>query len=119
MSVPRHNHRIDYVELPAPDTAALGHAKQFYQAVFGWGYQDWGAAYASTQDSGVETGVSVDAPRRAQPLPVIYAVDLEATLAQVKAHRGSIVRETFAFPGGRRFHFVDPAGNELAVWSDR
>jgi predicted enzyme related to lactoylglutathione lyase len=119
MSVPRHNHRIDYLELPASSASQLGDAKQFYHAVFGWNYQDWGGEYANTQDSGIETGVSVDAQRLAKPLPVIYASDLEATLAQVKAHRGTIVRETFAFPGGRRFHFLDPAGNEIAVWSDR
>lgn len=119
MSASRHHHHIDYIELPAADSTSLDHAKQFYQAVFGWSYQDWGGDYASTQDSGVESGVGVEAQRMAKPLPVIYAHDLEATLAQVQARNGTIVRETFAFPGGRRFHFLDPAGNELAVWSDR
>jgi predicted enzyme related to lactoylglutathione lyase len=118
-AVPRHNHRIDYIELPAGDAAQLGQAKQFYRAVFGWNHQDWGNEYANTQDSRVETGSSVDALRLTKPLPVVYASDLEATLAQVKAHHGTIVRDPFAFPGGRRFHFLDPAGNEIGVWSDR
>jgi predicted enzyme related to lactoylglutathione lyase len=119
MSAPRHHHHIDYIELPASDAAQLGHAKQFYRAVFEWQHRDWGDAYANTQDSGVETGLSVDAPRLAKPLPVVYSSDLEATLARVQAHHGTIVREIFAFPGGRRFHFLDPAGNEIGVWSDR
>ena len=110
---------IDYVELPAGDISQHGAAKQFYRAVFGWVYQEWGDEYADTQDSGLASGLSVDPQRLAKPLPVIYASDLEATLAQVKAHQGTIVREPFAFPGGRRFHFSDPAGNEIAVWSDR
>ena len=119
MSDTRHHHQIDYIELPATDSAQLGHLKQFYQTVFGWGYQDWGDAYANTRGSGVETGISVDAPRVAKPLPVVYTNDLEATLEQVRAQHGVIVQEIFAFPGGRRFHFRDPAGNEIGVWSDR
>lgn len=119
MATPRHNHRIDYLELPAGNGAQHAQAKQFYGSVFGWRYQDWGDAYADTKDSGLESGVSVDPQRFAKPLPVIYAADLDATLAQVKAHHGTIVREIFAFPGGRRFHFLDPAGNEIGVWSER
>jgi predicted enzyme related to lactoylglutathione lyase len=119
MSVTRHNHQIDYIELPADDPTQLGHLKQFYQAVFGWIYQDWGDAYANTHGSGVETGINVDAPRVKQPLPVVYSSNLEATLDHVLAQRGVIVREIFTFPGGRRFQFRDPAGNEIGVWSDR
>ena len=119
MSAPRQNHCIDYLELPAGDAAQLGGTRQFYQRVFGWKYREWGDSYADTSSSGIESGVSVDPPRAGKPLPVIYASDLEATLASVVQQRVRIVREIFAFPGGRRFHFLDPAGNEIAVWSDR
>jgi uncharacterized protein len=119
MSTTRQNHCIDYLELPAADAAQLGNAKRFYQTVFGWKYRDWGDSYADTSASGIDSGVSVEPSRTGRPLPVIYASDLEATLAGVQQQHASIVREIFAFPGGRRFHFLDPAGNEIAVWSDR
>jgi len=119
VSAPRQNHCIDYIELPTSAAAELSNTKQFYHSVFGWTYREWGDAYADTSASGIESGVSVDPPRVGKPLPVIYASDLEATLASVEQQQGTIVRAIFAFPGGRRFHFLDPAGNEIGVWSDR
>ena len=118
MTDPRH-HRIDYVELPAVSAAALAEAKRFYAGVFGWSYQDWGAEYVDTRTSGVSSGISVDVARQAKPLPVIFAEDLEGARARVLDGGGTLTKEIFSFPGGRRFQFLDPAGNELAVWSDR
>jgi len=109
-----HDQHIDYVELPSSDVAA---GKRFYQSVFGWSYQDWGDEYADTHDSGVSSGLSADPTRTKAPLVVVFVTDLEAAHARVIAAGGNVSRAIFTFPGGRRFHFVDPAGNELAVWT--
>jgi predicted enzyme related to lactoylglutathione lyase len=110
-----NDRHIDYVELPAKD---LARAKKFYGAVFGWTYQDWGDDYADTQASGVGSGLNAgDDHRPSSPLVVIYADDLEGALERVRAAGGRITRAPFSFPGGRRFHFSDPDGNPLAVWS--
>ena len=111
--------RIDYIEFPAGD---LEKAQAFYSAAFGWSFQDYGPDYCAFQDAGVEGGF-YRAPLRASAsegsaLVVLYADDLEATLQRVTGHGGTIVREIVSFPGGRRFHFADPNGNELAVWSE-
>ena len=114
------NHRIDFVEFPAQDKAGIGAARAFHGQVFGWSFKDWGDDYIDTVDSGLGSGFNADpAHRPAQPLVVIHSEALEATLAAVTAAGGVITKPVFAFPGGRRFHFRDPAGNELAVWSDR
>jgi D-aminopeptidase len=112
-----HDKRVDYVEFPVTDMEA---AKAFYSAVFGWKMQDWGPDYASFEDGRLSGGFRlVDEVHRGGPLVIIYAVDLEAVKASVEAHGGTVVQEIFSFPGGRRFHFTDPSGNELAVWSDK
>jgi len=104
--------KIDYVELPAGDMAQ---SQTFYSEAFGWSFVDYGPTYAAFAE-GVDGGFQSDAPERTKaPLVVLYAVDLEATLARVQASGGEIVKPIFAFPGGRRFHFRDPCGNELAV----
>ena len=112
-----HDQRIDYVELSVTDVAA---AKRFYGQAFGWRFEDYGPDYASFADGRLTGGFS-KAPggRAGGPLIVIFAVDLEAAEQRIEAAGGKIVRPTFSFPGGRRFHFADPSGNELAVWSDR
>jgi predicted enzyme related to lactoylglutathione lyase len=116
MPKPENDRRIDYIELPARDMAA---SKRFYASVFGWKYQDWGPDYADTSDGRLSSGLNAsDQGRIAAPLVVVYASDLEAALERVRAAGGKIVREIFSFPGGRRFHFADPAGNELAIWSE-
>jgi uncharacterized protein len=105
--------RPNYIELPAADLAA---AKQFYARAFGWSLTDYGPDYACTTTGDVDIGLQgdpVEAPRA--PLPVIDVDDLEAALAAVTAAGANIVKPIFAFPGGRRFHFLDPNGNELAV----
>lgn len=112
------NH-IDYVELPASTAATLAAAKQFYHAVFGWTYKDWGPEYSDTQSSGVSSGITVDAPRFGKPMAVIFSSDLEKSRAAAISAGAKLTKDIFSFPGGRRFQFVDPAGNELAVWSDR
>jgi len=109
-----HDRKIDYVELPSTDIAK---SKTFFSAVFGWTYQDWGPEYADTSDGRITTGLSAAVDRPRSPLVTFYAEDLEQTRARILAAGGRMTREIFAFPGGRRFHFEDPSGNELAVWS--
>jgi predicted enzyme related to lactoylglutathione lyase len=110
----REDGKIDYIEWPASDLPAL---KTFYAGAFGWGFTDYGPTYAAFEAQGTDGGfTSEHAP--AKPLVVLYAHDLEAMQARVEAAGGSIVRPIFSFPGGRRFHFTDPSGNELAVWSE-
>jgi len=107
----------DYVEFTVHDIAR---AKAFYGAVFGWTFTDYGPTYASFDDGRIGGGFTTDgAPRSGGPLVVFYAADLDATLARVKAAGGIIVKPPFAFPGGRRFHFTDPDGTEVAVWSQK
>ncbi|MBK79359.1 MAG: glyoxalase family protein [Gammaproteobacteria bacterium] len=111
------NDAIDYVEFPATD---LERTKSFYGAAFGWTFVDYGPRYAAFQGAGVDGGFTLDAEvaARGGVLVVLYQEALGATLARVRELGGEITRETFAFPGGHRFHFRDPNGNELAVWSE-
>lgn len=105
--------RPNYIELPAADIAA---AKAFYTQAFGWTLAEFGPTYACTTTGDVDVGLQGDASEApASPLPVIQVDDLDAALVAVTAAGGNIVRPTFAFPGGRRFQFRDPHGNELAV----
>jgi predicted enzyme related to lactoylglutathione lyase len=105
--------RINYVELPVGDVPA---AKAFYESAFGWKLTDFGPSYAATLDGITDLGLQGDASEApAAPLPVIDVDDLAAAFAQVIAAHGAITKPIFAFPGGQRFHFRDPAGNELAV----
>ena len=110
--------KINYIELPVTDIEA---SKAFYASAFGWSFVDYGPAYAAFQGAGIDGGLNADSPRKPSTdgaLIVLYARDLEAALGAVKAAGGAITRAVFSFPGGRRFHFTDPGGNELAVWSD-
>ncbi len=115
----RQTNTIDFVELPADGVDDLHRAKAFYATVFGWSFKNWGDDYCDTRDSGLGSGINADPEHKpSHPLVVIYAADLTAARAKVVAAQGTITRDIFQFPGGRRFHFLDPAGNELAVWSD-
>ena len=106
--------KIDYVELAGGDLPAT---KRFYADVFGWTFTDYGPTYAAF-DQGLDGGFQSDAAEAAAaPLVVIWADDLEAARRRVEAAGGVLTRAPFAFPGGRRFHFRDPAGTELAVVS--
>ena len=105
--------RFNYVELPVGE---IGPAKAFYENAFGWTLTAFGPSYAATLSGDTDIGLQADAAEASKaPLPVIDVEDLEATLAAVEAAGGTILRPIFAFPGGRRFHFLDPAGNELAA----
>jgi predicted enzyme related to lactoylglutathione lyase len=112
------HHTIDYIELAVTDVAA---AKAFYGAAFGWSFADYGPDYAGIQSAGKEVGgLRRDADvRRGGPLVILYSEDLDRSVEAVAAAGGTLVEAIYSFPGGRRFHFADPAGNELAVWSDR
>jgi predicted enzyme related to lactoylglutathione lyase len=109
--------KLDYIELPAVG-ATLDRTKAFYSQAFGWAFTDYGPTYAAFNE-GLDGGFQADASESpAAPLPILYSEDLEASLEAVTAAGGTIVKPIFSFPGGRRFHFRDPAGNELAVWSE-
>lgn len=110
--------KLDYLEFPATG-GSLDRMKNFYAGVFGWSFTDYGPTYAAF-DEGIEGGLQADPSDAPQaPLPVIYSADIEETFEAVKAAGMQIRRDIFDFPGGRRFHFADPAGNEIAVWSER
>jgi predicted enzyme related to lactoylglutathione lyase len=105
--------RFNYVELPVK---AIGPTKGFYERAFGWALTDFGPSYAATLTGDTDVGLQADAAEAtAAPLPVIDVPDLQAALVAVEAAGGRIVRPIFVFPGGRRFHFLDPSGNELAA----
>jgi predicted enzyme related to lactoylglutathione lyase len=105
--------RLNYVELPASDVKA---SRSFYEQAFGWHMTEFGPSYAATTTGDTDLGIDGDkAEQPKAPLPVIEVSDLEAALAAVQGAGGTIVRPIFSFPGGRRFQFRDPSGNELAV----
>jgi uncharacterized protein len=105
--------KIIYLELPAQELAA---SKTFYADLFGWTFQDYGPTYAAFAESGTAGGLNADPVERTRaPLAVIESQDLEQTEQAILKAGGKIILPIFSFPGGRRFHFTDPAGNELAV----
>ena len=114
------NLRIDYVELP---TRQIELVQPFYEAVFGWEFTSYGPEYVAFADGRLAGGFFISelasSTTNGAALVVIFADRLEEVRDAVLANGGKIVREIFSFPGGRRFHFADPHGNELAVWSDR
>ena len=132
MSQAEQDRRIDYIEFLATD---IEETKSFYSAVFGWKFMDYGTEYTSFRDGRLAGGFALapegSGPAAAQtrtsdtatatgcPLVVLYATDLDAIEASIRENGGRIVVDTFEFPGGRRFHFTDPSGNELAVWSEQ
>jgi predicted enzyme related to lactoylglutathione lyase len=116
---PREN-RIDYVEFPALSNESHTATKRFYRDVFGWSFQEWSDDYSDTKDSGVTSGInSASSHRPSKPLVVLFSSDLEAARNRVVKAGGQISKDIFSFPGGRRFHYIDPSGNELGVWSDK
>jgi predicted enzyme related to lactoylglutathione lyase len=108
--------RIDYIELVVRDIAR---AKTFYGAAFGWEFTDYGPEYAAFNDGRLDGGFRTGDPQPGGPLVITYAVDLAEAQRRVEAAGGKVVKPAFAFPGGRRFHYADLDGYELAVWSDR
>ena len=113
----RPEKRIDYVEIPVTD---LGRARAFFEALFGWSFQAWGDEYMSFNDGRLDGGFRL----AAEPAPasgvlvVFYSDDLERDVERVRELGATVSQEIFSFPGGRRFHFVDPVGNEYAIWSE-
>jgi predicted enzyme related to lactoylglutathione lyase len=111
--------KINYVEFHSRD---LEKTKAFFTRAFGWSFTDYGPDYTSFSGEGLDGGFHRGDKRASSAegsaLMVFYSADLEATQAKVEAAGGTIVVPIFSFPGGRRFHFTEPSGNELAVWSD-
>lgn len=111
------HHNIDYVEFPGGNLSEL---KAFYGNAFGWAFADYGPDYIAPTNAGLDAGFQGDpAEASSKPLVILYSLDLEHSVEAVQANGGKITSPIFAFPGGRRFHFTDPSGNELAVWSDK
>lgn len=108
--------RIDYIELPSLTAHEL--TRGFYSKAFGWKFTDYGPDYSATTTGDVDVGLDGQ-PEEAlsAPLPVIHVDDLDAAFDSVTKAGGIIAKPIFDFPGGRRFHFIDPSGSELAVWS--
>ena len=111
--------KINYIEFPAK---RIDVAKRFFETAFGWSFVDYGPEYAAFSNEGIDGGFfqsdasfSID---KGSPLIVLYSADLKQTQSKIKGAGGLITKPTFSFPGGRRFHFSDPNGNEYAVWSD-
>jgi len=110
--------RIDYVEIPVID---LEKTREFFVALFGWEFTEYGPDYFSFDDGRLVGGIR----RSEEPAPangvliVFFSEDLERDYERVKELGATISQETFAFPGGRRFHFADPAGTEFAIWSNK
>lgn len=112
--------KINYVEFPADDLAAV---KAFFSQVFGWKFTDYGPEYCAFNNAGLDGGFYkaelASSSQTGAALVVFYSEDLATSEAKISSAGGSIVKPIFSFPGGRRFHFADPCGNEYAVWSDR
>lgn len=114
------DHKVDYIEFPARD---LGAVQSFYEKSFHWSFTSYGPEYSAFTDGKINGGFykseKQSATANGAVLVVLYASDLEATKETVQSSGGTVVKDIFSFPGGRRFHFTDPNGNELAVWSDK
>lgn len=121
MGHPAQANKINYIEF---STSSIANTKTFYSKVFGWEFKDWGEDYVSFSsesggiDGGFRKGTDPANTGESAPLIVLYSADLKATEEAIVAAGGAIVVPTFEFPGGRRFHFSDGAGNVLAVWSE-
>jgi len=111
--------KINYVEFPASDLSAT---KRFFEAAFAWTFEDFGPEYTAFSNQGLDGGFfksdHSSKSENGSALIVLYSARLEETQQKVEAAGGTIVREIFKFPGGRRFHFTEPSGNEFAIWSD-
>lgn len=112
--------KINYVEFPAKD---LNKAKRFFSSVFNWSFTDYGPEYTAFSNAGIEGGFYQSdissAVNTGSALIVFYSNNLEKTQEKIEKEHGLILKPIFSFPGGRRFHFTDPNGNEFAAWSDK
>jgi predicted enzyme related to lactoylglutathione lyase len=111
--------KMNYVEFPAKDLAGT---KAFFESAFGWSFVDYGPEYTAFENQGLDGGFFqsdlASSTENGAALIVFYSDQLEATLAKVQKAGGSILRPIYSFPGGRRFHFTEPSGNEFAVWGE-
>ncbi|MBX9906528.1 VOC family protein [Patescibacteria group bacterium] len=107
--------QIQYIEFLSPNLVAI---KEFYTKAFGWKFTDYGTEYTAFEGDCVDGGFALGEVVKGSVLVILYSNNLEETKAKVEAAAGNITKDIFSFPGGRRFHFADPDGNELAVWSD-
>ena len=111
--------KINYVELPAKDLEAT---KKFFTSVFGWSFIDYGPEYIAFSNEGIDGGFFKSdlaaSSEKGGALIIFYSQNLEATQTKIENADGLIIKPIFTFPGGRRFHFTDPNGNEYAIWSD-
>ncbi|KAA3627174.1 MAG: VOC family protein [Bacteroidetes bacterium] len=111
------NNQINYVEFKAND---IEKTKAFYSQIFGWTFTDYGPTYVAFSNSGLEGGFELTEDEIINgALIVLYLDNLESIQQEVEEAGGKISVPIFSFPGGRRFHFLDPSGNELAIWSDK
>lgn len=112
------HHSINYIEFSVTD---IEKAKAFYSSAFGWKFTDYGPGYAGIQKENGEAGglCLEEKVSTGGPLVILYSSQLEESFKQVKAAGGRITKEPFDFPGGSRFQFLDPSGNELGVWSEK
>lgn len=111
------NNHIDYIEFKAKD---LEEIKRFYHLSFGWLFTDYGPTYVSFSKSGISGGFEkTEENITSGTLIVLYHQDLKSIKDKIIKSGGTISKDIFSFPGGRRFHFIDPSGNELAVWSEK
>ncbi len=114
--MPNRDHGINYIEF---DVVDIDRAKRFYSSAFGWSFTDYGPGYCEFNDGFMKGGFAQSGRSSwGGPLVVLYANDLEATQAKVLTAGGEIIKPIFSFPGGRRFHFRDQDGYEMAVWSE-
>lgn len=115
----KDHEKINYLEFPASD---LNATKTFFETVFGWSFSDFGPDYSAFSEASIDGGFYraelASKTANGGALVVFYSEQLEATQAKIKAADGLIIKAIFDFPGGRRFHFCEPSGNEFAVWSD-
>jgi hypothetical protein len=111
--------KINYVEMPSRDIEAT---KAFFSSAFGWSFVDYGTEYVAIENAGLDGGFyksdQIASAENGSVLVVLYSSELEATLEGIISAGGKVVKDIFDFPGGRRFHFTDPSGNEFAVWSE-
>jgi predicted enzyme related to lactoylglutathione lyase len=108
--------QIQYIEFLSRN---LDRIKAFYTNSFGWSFTDYGPEYAAFEGTHVDGGFMLGEPKTGSTLVILYSNALESTKEKVEKAGGKITKDIFAFPGGRRFQFTDPDGNELAVWSDK
>lgn len=111
--------KMNYVEFPAKD---LARTKAFFESAFGWSFTDYGPEYTAFENQGLDGGFFqadlASSTEKGAALIIFYSDQLEATLAKVQKAGGSILKPIYSFPGGRRFHFAEPSGNEFAVWGE-